>query len=107
MSQVPTTQRAVSIHAFSEPTKFSNDHPVPDPSGLGTNECLVKFETAGVCQSDLHAPNGDWLVKPPRLPFIGGHEGVRKAVTIGKGALVEEGEVKLGDRVGLKWIATV
>ncbi|EIW85839.1 mannitol-1-phosphate dehydrogenase M1PDH1 [Coniophora puteana RWD-64-598 SS2] len=107
MSQIPATQRAVSVHAFGEPTKLSNDHPVPDPSSLGPNECLVKLETAGVCQSDLHARNGDWLLKPPRLPFIGGHEGVGKVVAIGKGALVEEGGVKVGDRVGLKWIATV
>jgi len=60
-----------------------------------------------VCQSDLHARNGDWLVKPPRLPFIGRNEGVGKVVAIGKGPLVEEGGMKVGGRVGFKWIATV
>ena len=74
----------------------------PDPTQLQPNECLVQIEYAGVCQSDLHARNGDWLRKPT-LSCIGGHEGVGTVVAIGAGTV--ECLVSLGDRVGLKWIA--
>ncbi|KAG9318001.1 chaperonin 10-like protein [Chiua virens] len=77
-------------------------HPVPDPTELKPNECLVKIEYSGVCQSDLHARNGDWKRKPT-LPRIGGHEGVGTVMAIGAGTV--DSPVALGDRVGIKWIA--
>ncbi|KAJ7505728.1 mannitol-1-phosphate dehydrogenase [Mycena galericulata] len=44
-----------------------------------------------VCHTDLHAALGDWPV-PPKAPLVGGHEGVGSPV-------------KVGDRVGIKWLA--
>lgn len=54
-----------------------------------------------MCHSDLHALLGDWPV-PTKLPLIGGHEGAGVVVALGQGA---EEYVKVGDRVGIKWIA--
>ena len=99
---LPAVQRAAHIHAFGEPSSLLSAHPIPDPTQLQPNECLVKIEYAGVCQSDLHARNGDWLRKPT-LSCIGGHEGVGTVVVIGTGAV--DCLVSLGDRVGLKGIA--
>ena len=102
LQTLPVVQRAAQIHAFGEPLSLLSAYPIPDPTQLQPNECLVKIEYAGVCQSDLHARNGDWLRKPT-LPRIGGHEGVGTVVAIGAGTT--ECQVSLGDRVGLKWIA--
>ncbi|KAH0830125.1 mannitol-1-phosphate dehydrogenase MPDH1 [Lanmaoa asiatica] len=102
LQTLPTVQRAAQIHTFGEPLSLLSVHPVPDPTQLRPNECLVRIEYAGVCQSDLHARNGDWGRKPT-LPRIGGHEGVGTVVAIGAGTV--ESLVSLGDRVGLKWIA--
>ena len=46
-----------------------------------------------------------WHILPhPTQPGqVGGHEGVGKVVKFGPGA--EAGSVKMGDRVGVKWIA--
>lgn len=101
---LPTVQRAAQIHTFGEPLSILSTHPVPDPNQLRPNECLVKIEHAGVCQSDLHARNGDWGRKPT-LPRIGGHEGVGIVVAIGPGTI--DNVVSLGDKVGLKFIARV
>ncbi|KAF8550404.1 mannitol-1-phosphate dehydrogenase M1PDH1 [Imleria badia] len=102
LETLPTVQRVAQIHTFGEPLSILSAYPVPDPAQLRPNECLVKIEYAGVCQSDLHARNGDWLRKPT-LPRIGGHEGAGIIVAIGAGTL--DSPVSLGDRVGLKWIA--
>ncbi|KAJ3557202.1 hypothetical protein NP233_g11803 [Leucocoprinus birnbaumii] len=56
----------------------------------------------GVCHTDLHAAMGDWPV-PPKTPLIGGHEGVGDIVAIGHNTV--DSPVKIGDRVGVKWIA--
>lgn len=102
LQTLPAVQRAAQIHTFGAPLSILSAHPIPDPTQLRPNECLVKIEYAGVCQSDLHARNGDWGRKPT-LPRIGGHEGVGTVVAIGAGTV--ENLVSLGDRVGLKWIA--
>lgn len=52
--------------------------------------------------TNLHAKKGDWPVKPNN-PLIGGHEGVGIIVAIGANS--ERPSVKLGDRVGIKWLA--
>ena len=101
LQTLPTTQRAAQIHTCGEPLSLLPAHPVPHPSQLRPNECLVKIEYAGVCQSDLHARNGDWKKLKPSLPRIGGHEGVGTVVAIGAGTV--DSPVSLGDRVGVKF----
>ncbi len=45
---------------------------------------------------------GDWPL-PHKLPLIGGHEGVGEIVAIGAHTI--NSPVKIGDRVGVKWLA--
>ncbi|EIW85860.1 mannitol-1-phosphate dehydrogenase M1PDH1 [Coniophora puteana RWD-64-598 SS2] len=104
LGSIPTTQRAAQIREFGKPLVVDSNLPVPSPESLAPGECLVKMECAGVCQSDLHARNGDWTLKP-KLPLICGHEGVGRVVAIGKDTYQAECAVRLGDRVGIKWMA--
>ncbi|MGH3435172.1 MAG: zinc-dependent alcohol dehydrogenase [Sciscionella sp.] len=53
---------------------------VPDPT-LGIHDVLVKIGGVGVCGSDLALYRGSR--KPPRLPWIMGHEGVGEIVAVG------------------------
>jgi hypothetical protein len=50
---------------------------------------------------DLHALKGDWPLDT-KLPLVGGHEGVGTIVAIGPGSSTER---KVGERVGIKWLA--
>jgi len=100
---LPAVQRVAQIQAFGEPVALLSSYPVPDRAQLRPNECLVKIEYAGVCQTDLHGRNGDWPGLKPTLPRIGGHEGVGTVVAIGAGTV--ESPVSVGDRVGLKFNA--
>jgi alcohol dehydrogenase, propanol-preferring len=88
----------------------------PEP---GAGEVLIRLTHSGVCHSDLgvmenrygplrHIPSlrlayeHSWAVLPyPTQPGqIGGHEGVGHVVKLGPGA--DKGNIKLGDRVGIK-----
>lgn len=100
--QIPETQIAAVVPDINEDIKFQDDSPVVQPSELGPGECLVKIECTGVCHTDLHAKQGDWPVKPIH-PLIGGHEGVGTIVAIGEDT--QDSVVKIGDRVGIKWLA--
>ncbi|KAI0947923.1 hypothetical protein AcW1_009560 [Taiwanofungus camphoratus] len=100
--QIPKTQKAAVVEATDAPLKVVNDHPVRQPSELAPGECLVKIECTGVCHTDLHARKGDWPLKA-KLPLVGGHEGVGIVVAIGEHT--QDSPVKLGDRVGIKWLA--
>ena len=82
--------------------KIHSDVPVKQPNQLKPGECLIRMHCTGVCHTDLHAARGDWPV-PTKTPLIGGHEGVGDIVAIGENTV--DSPVKLGDRVGIKWIA--
>lgn len=71
---------------------------------LAPGECLVKMIATGVCHTDLHVKKGDWPIASIH-PLVGGHEGVGTIVAIGKNTPVAENSVKIGDRVGIKWLA--
>ncbi|KAF5318185.1 hypothetical protein D9619_012097 [Psilocybe cf. subviscida] len=101
---IPKTQRAGVLTAYGQPYTIKDDHPVTQPSELAPGECLVKLEYSGVCHSDLHIYKGDWKTKS-KLPLVGGHEGIGRVVAIGEHTGGDH--VKIGDRVGLKWIADV
>ena len=62
----------------------------------------MKMHCSGVCHTDLHASLGDWPLQH-MTPLIGGHEGVGEIVAIGKNTI--KSPVKIGQRVGIKWIA--
>ncbi|KAJ1029295.1 hypothetical protein NDA13_002546 [Ustilago tritici] len=75
---------------------------VPIQRELKRGEALVRVIYTGVCHTDLHAMLGDWPLDN-KLPLVGGHEGAGVVVALGDGA---DQFVKVGDRVGIKWIAT-
>ncbi|PFH53519.1 hypothetical protein AMATHDRAFT_137183 [Amanita thiersii Skay4041] len=103
---IPKTARAAVLNAKGEEYSFLSSHPVPQPESLKPGECLVKIECSGVCHSDLHIKHGQqpWTFRA-KLPLIGGHEGIGTVVAIGQHTHAPQ--VKVGDRVGLKWIADV
>lgn len=70
--------------------------PVPEP---GPGDILIKVTACGVCHSDLHAVDGDW-VPLPNLPLIPGHEVTGHVAALGPGVT----EFKKGDRVGVPWM---
>jgi len=99
--QIPKSQNVVILTQGSTHVQVQ-DHPVKSPDDLAPGECLVKMHCSGVCHTDLHALHGDWPIKP-MTPLIGGHEGVGEIVAIGKNTI--NCPVKIGQRVGIKWIA--
>ncbi|KAJ7232046.1 chaperonin 10-like protein [Mycena haematopus] len=100
---VPLKARAAVIAAFDQDLVLKDDQPVLQPSELGPGECLVKIDFAGVCHSDLHVKEGGW--GPVAFPRVGGHEGIGHIVAIGEHTVGSP--VKIGDRVGVKWLAKV
>ncbi|KAH0583421.1 hypothetical protein H2248_009050 [Termitomyces sp. 'cryptogamus'] len=101
---IPKTAKAAILNGLGEKYIIRDDYPVKQASELLPGECLVKIEYSGICHSDLHVKQGDWQ-KKPILPLIGGHEAVGRVVAIGEHS--DAGTVKIGDRVGLKWLAGV
>ncbi|KAF8637831.1 hypothetical protein AX17_002461 [Amanita inopinata Kibby_2008] len=99
---IPKVQSAAIVEKTGGSITVNNEHPVRQPEELRGGECLVKLHCTGVCHTDLHAASGDWPPKP-HLPLIGGHEGVGEIVAIGKGT--QDSPVRVGQRVGIKWIA--
>lgn len=98
---IPKVQKAAIVESFGDLT-IKDNHPVKQPEDLAPGECLVKLDCTGVCHTDLHAAKNDWPI-PAKTPLIGGHEGVGIVVAIG--AHTQDSPVKLGDRVGIKWLA--
>ena len=82
----------------SKPLKL-NDVSMP---ALGRNDLLVKIKTCGVCRSNLHLIEGDWLKYgiPPKLPIIPGHEIV--GIVESTGGDVDKQLFSNGDRVGIQ-----
>ncbi|KAJ7290295.1 chaperonin 10-like protein [Mycena rebaudengoi] len=98
---IPQTARAAVLVSFDQDFALKDDQPVVQASDLKAGECLVKIDYAGVCHSDLHIKEGGW--GPVKFPRVGGHEGLGRVVAIGEHTL--DSPVKIGDRVGIKWIA--
>jgi propanol-preferring alcohol dehydrogenase len=93
---MPTMKAAVVV-GFKEPLQIQ-EVPVPE---VVPGRILVKVVSSGVCHTDLHAADGDWVFKP-KPPFIPGHEAVGFVSAVGAGVT----HVKEGDRVGVPWLHT-
>ncbi|KAF9022467.1 GroES-like protein [Hymenopellis radicata] len=100
--KIPETQKVAVVPKAGGTIEFKNDWPVRQQKDLAAGECLVKIEASGCCHTDLHAALGDWPLQA-MTPLIGGHEGVGIVVAIGNNT--NNSPVKLGDRVGIKWLA--
>ncbi|KAJ7284375.1 chaperonin 10-like protein [Mycena rebaudengoi] len=99
---IPKTQTAAVVPSSGADIQIKHDFPVTSPQDLAPGECLIKLSCTGVCHTDLHAALGDWPV-PAKTPLVGGHEGVGEIVAIGDNT--SHSPVKVGDRVGIKWLA--
>lgn len=77
---------------------------MPEP---GPGEVLVNLTHSGVCHSDMGIMTQSWkhLPFPTQVGQVGGHEGVGKIVKMGPGT--DLSTVKVGDRVGIKWMAGI
>lgn len=92
------TMQAAFVEQFGQPLVIREvDVPAPGPGQI-----LVKTKACGVCQTDLHAAEGDWPLKPG-LPFTPGLEGIGIVAALGAGISA----VKEGDRVGVPWLYSV
>lgn len=72
---------------------------VPDPEpGLG--EIVMRVRACGVCRSNLHMIEGEWLGSgvPAFTPIIPGHEVVGVVESVGAGVT----HLRTGDRVGVQ-----
>jgi len=72
---------------------------VPAPA-VGKGQVIIKVGACGVCRSNLHMIEGDWVKHgvPAKLPIIPGHELVGRIAEVGEG--VES--VTKGDVVGVQ-----
>jgi alcohol dehydrogenase, propanol-preferring len=68
----------------------------PEP---GPGQVAVKVRACGVCRTDLHIVDGE--LTRPKLPLICGHQVVGEVVAAGDGAE----RFRIGDRVGIPWLA--
>ena len=68
--------------------------PVPGPGQL-----LVRVTCCGVCRTDLHLAEGD--LPPRRHGVVPGHEVVGRVAALGPGTT----GFRIGDRVGVPWLA--
>ncbi|BDD55869.1 hypothetical protein MAP00_001351 [Monascus purpureus] len=101
--QIPTKQKAA---IYDKPGTVSTkvvEIDVPEP---GPGEVLVNLTHSGICHSDYGVMTNSWKLLPyPTQPGqIGGHEGVGKVVKFGPGA--NGTGLKIGDRVGIKWVSS-
>ncbi|KAJ1548692.1 alcohol dehydrogenase [Cladochytrium tenue] len=97
---IPKTHRAAVVDEPGGKVHI-RDVPTPQPKDLKRGEVLVKVIYSGICHTDLHAAINDWPIGA-KFPLIGGHEGAGVVVALGEGA---DEHVKIGDRVGIKWLA--
>ncbi|MES1910160.1 MAG: hypothetical protein MHM6MM_002807 [Cercozoa sp. M6MM] len=72
-------------------------------STLGCDEVDIKLSYCGLCHTDYHMMRDDWGVSSfDPAPLVPGHEGVGHVVRVGTNVT----SVKVGDTVGVGWIAT-
>jgi alcohol/geraniol dehydrogenase (NADP+) len=71
-----------------------------NPGPLGPEEVEIKVNYCGLCQSDLSMLNNDW--GRTNYPFVPGHEAIGTVVALGE----EARGLKIGQRVGLGWMAS-
>ncbi|KAI5119075.1 hypothetical protein M0805_005493 [Coniferiporia weirii] len=98
---IPKVQRAYVLPSLDSPLKLLADHPVPAPDALLPGQCLVRLTHSGVCHSDI-AIKDNWYNATPKPDLVGGHEGVGVVVAIG--AHTRDVGIKVGDRVGIKYM---
>lgn len=91
-----TLSRAMVLTAPGQPLQMvARLRPEP-----GAGEVLIEVEACGVCRTDLHVIDGE--LPSPTLPLVPGHEVVGRVAALGPDA---PGDLALGTRVGIPWLA--
>ncbi|MGB9402129.1 MAG: zinc-dependent alcohol dehydrogenase [Candidatus Acidiferrales bacterium] len=90
--------KAAVLHEFKTPLILEE---VSQPQ-IRPDEVLIEIEACGVCHSDLHVADGDWvqLAGIVKKPLILGHEIAGRVVERG----AEVRNLSIGERVGVPWI---
>ncbi|KAK3691891.1 hypothetical protein LTR37_018384 [Vermiconidia calcicola] len=104
MADIPANYKAVVYDKSGEVSTKVVELDMPEP---GPGEVLINLTHSGVCHSDLGIMANRWSMLPYPTPEgqVGGHEGVGKIVKMGPGT--DGSSRKVGDRVGVKWIAAI
>ncbi|KAE8338032.1 hypothetical protein BDV24DRAFT_153909 [Aspergillus arachidicola] len=102
---IPTRQRAAVRQGTGESATTTIENiDVPQP---GPGQILVKINWTGLCGSDKSLLHDDWkdfgVNMLPQSQGIAGHEGAGVVVAVGEGM---QKRWKVGDRAGIKWIAS-
>lgn len=102
--QVPSRHKAL---VYDNPGTISTKIEEIETPKPGVGEVLVHLTHSGVCHSDMGVMTNSWkwLPAPTQKGQIGGHEGVGEVAAFGAGT--ENSGLKIGDRVGIKWMAGV
>ena len=87
--------RAMVLESLKTPL-VRRDLPRPTP---GAGEVRLAIEACAVCRTDLHLLDGE--LAPVELPVIPGHQIVGRVEALGRDA----GDLAIGDRVGVPWLA--
>jgi len=87
--------RAMVLFETKRPLRES-EMAKPEPKA---GEVLVRVNACAVCRTDLHVVDGE--LPDPKLPLIPGHQIVGRVVECGANSL----RFKIGDRVGIPWLA--
>ena len=77
--KLPSTFRAAVCETHGQPFEFKEvavKHPAP-------GQALVRIVATGVCHTDVHAVDGDWIY-PTKLPLTPGHEGCGVVEAVGE-----------------------
>jgi len=102
--EVPSRHKAL---VYDSPGSISTKIEEVETPKPGVGEVLVNLTHSGVCHSDMGVMCNawSWLPAPTQKGQVGGHEGVGAVAALGTGA--ESSGLKVGDRVGIKWLASV
>ncbi|KAK0716774.1 alcohol dehydrogenase [Lasiosphaeria miniovina] len=108
---VPSHHKAI---VYDNPGQISTRIETVATPRPGVGEVLVRITHSGVCSSDHAVMTNRWASLPPTAAGqVGGHEGVGTIAAFGPGGGGDEQQhpggtaLKLGDRVGIKWVAAV
>jgi propanol-preferring alcohol dehydrogenase len=97
VTQRPRAQLLSHPAAIADHPLEPAERPAPLP---GPGEIVVEVAACGVCRTDLQLVEGDLPAR--RLPIVPGHQVVGRVSALGDGA----DRWKLGDRVGVAWLAS-